>query len=199
MIIYGSKATEILTENIKENCSHCDTQNSVEMTIFQKYAHVFWIPFFPFSKTGMTQCTHCKQLLEKDEFNDKLINRYKTLKSNTKAPIWTFSGLALLGVLIISGVGYNKINGEKNAELISEPKKGDVYEVKMDNSQYTLFKVDKVAGDSVFVLENMYETNKISGLSDLKDEDFIKESWGIHKTELKNMLEIGTIIDIKRK
>lgn len=199
MIIYGSKATEVLTENIKDTCSHCETQNSVEMTVFQKYAHVFWIPFFPFSKTAMTQCSHCKQVLEKNEFSDKLINRYKTLKSNTKAPIWTFSGLALLGILTISGVTYNKINGEKNAELILQPKKGDVYEVKTDNAQYTLYKVANVAGDSVFLFENMYETNKISGLSDLKDEDFIKEPLGIHKTELKNMLEEGTIMDIKRK
>jgi phage FluMu protein Com len=202
MIIYGSKATQVATENINDKCPNCGTQNSIQMTVFQKYAHVFWIPFFPIGKTAATQCSHCKQVLQKKEFTGNLNNDYETLKSNSKTPIWTFSGLALLTALIIWGTISGKQNDEKNAKLILTPQKGDIYEIKKDYKQYTLYKVENIAGDTVFVFVNQYETNKITGLSGLKnkgDEAFIQEPLPILKKELKVMLDKGEIIDIDRK
>ena len=202
MIIYGSKATQIATENINHMCSNCGTSNSIQITVFQKYAHVFWIPFFPIGKTGVTQCSNCKQVLEKKEFTEILKGSYNTLKATSKTPVWTFSGLALLCLLIIFGVISGKEKDEKNAKLILSPQKGDIYEVKIDYKQYTLYKVDTVAGDTVFILINEYETNKIRGLEGLKkrgDEAFMLEPLPIVKTKLKSMLEKGEIIDIDRK
>jgi hypothetical protein len=202
MIIYGSKATQVATENLSDKCSSCGTQNSIQMTVFQKYAHIFWIPFFPIGKTGATECSHCKQVLQKKEFTENLNSSYETLKSNSKMPIWTFSGLALLSILIIWGVKSNNETAEINAKLILTPQKGDIYEIKKDYKQYTLYKVNNVAGDTVFVFVNQYETNKITGLTDLKnkgDEAFIQEPLPLVKTELKSMLEKGEIIDIDRK
>lgn len=202
MIIYGSKATQVVTENLTDKCSSCGTQNSIRITVFQKYAHVFWIPFFPIGKTGVTECSHCKQVLHKKEFTGNLNRSYETLKSNSKTPIWTFSGLALLSGLLIFGIISSKVNDEKNAKLILTPQKGDIYEVKMDYKQYTLYKVDNVVGDTVFVLVNQYETNKITGLTDIKnkgDQSFIQEPLPLLKTELNSMFEKGKIIDIDRK
>ena len=53
MIIYGIKATEIASEKINEKCSHCETENSINMVVFQKYLHIFWIPFVPSKKIGV--------------------------------------------------------------------------------------------------------------------------------------------------
>ena len=202
MIIYGSKATNVATENINGNCPNCGTPNSIQMAVFQMYAHVFWIPCFPMGKTGLTQCAHCKQVLQNKEFTGSIYNSYVTLKTNSKVPIWTFTGLALLSVLIIWGVINDKVNEEKNAKLILTPQKGDIYSVKNDHREYTLYQVDDVAGDTVFIKISQYETNKITGLAHLKnkgDEAFIQETLPIHKTELKSMFKKGEIIDIDRK
>jgi hypothetical protein len=55
-----------------------------------------------------------------------------------------------------------------------------------------------VLGDSVFVQINDYETNKVTGLNDLKKEAYSEEVMGFSKAELKQMLEKGEIIDIER-
>lgn len=202
MIIYGTKATELITANTHETCPSCGTTNSVQMTVFQKYAHVFWVPFFPIGKTGMTQCSHCKQVLQKKEFTDNLNARYEVLKDESKMPVWTFSGLAILGALVVWGVIAGNKNDAKNARLILTPQKGDLYEVKKGGSLYTLYKVEMVSGDTVFVLFNKFETNKMTGLTDLKnkgDAAFSPEPEAISKTALKNMLDKGEIMDIDRK
>lgn len=202
MIIFGSKATQVASETINEKCASCGTPNSIQMTVFQKYAHVFWIPSFPMGKTSITQCSHCKQVLEKKEFSRNLHTNYEILKSKSKTPIWTFSGIAIFTAFIIWGGFISKQKEELNANLILTPQKGDIYEVKLDRRQYTLYKVEKVSGDTVFILFHEYETNKKSGLRGLKnkgDAGFIEEEpLLILKKDLKNMLETGEIMDIER-
>ncbi len=202
MIIYGSKSTLITTALVPESCSSCGTHNSVEMAVFQKYGHVFWIPFIPTGKTGVTQCAHCKQVLEKKEFSSSLNLFYQNLKATSKTPLWTFTGLALLLGLIIWG----RINGEQVAEeratFISAPQKGDIYEIKTNDGAYTLYKVASLKGDTVFMLASQFVTNKHKGLNDLKSkgvESFLPIPSPITKSELKNMLEKGEIIGVDRK
>jgi hypothetical protein len=202
MIIFGSKATPVSSETIQFNCSSCNTPNSVQMTVFQKYSDIFWIPVFPIGKTGMTQCTHCKQVLEKKEFNPFLRSSYEMVKAKSKTPLWTFSGLVLLVALFILGGITSNRNAEQNAQFIAAPQRGDVYEIKLDNKQYTLYKVENIVGDTVFVLAHEYESNKRRGLSDLKkrgDLAYFPEPFSILKSDLEAMLESNEILDIDRK
>ena len=199
MIIYGSKSKELRKEILTDPCQNCGTQNCIEMHVFQKYAQVFWIPFFPMGKTAVSQCGHCKQLLKLKEMPASLKASYENLKAEIKTPIWMFSGLALVAVLIAIGVISEKNKGEKNARLILTPQSGDIFEVKTAENQYTLYKVDQIQGDSVFVQVNNYETNKITGLNDLKKKDYSEEVLGFTKAELKQMFDKEEIIDIDRK
>lgn len=202
MLIYGTKLTEIATENLSDKCPHCGTANSLQLSVYQKYAHVFWIPFFPSGKTGATECSHCKQVLQHKEFGSNVAATYETIKSQAKTPLWTFSGLVLLAALIVFGVISSKQNNAKNAELISTPQKGDVYEIKLDYKQYTLYKVDDVVGDSVFLRVHQYETDKRTGIADLKkkgDEAYAEDILPMVKTDLKSMLDKGEIMDVERK
>lgn len=199
MIIYGSKNKELAKEILTDKCQNCGTQNRIDMHVFQKYAHVFWIPFFPMGKTGVSQCDHCKQVLKLKEMPASLTASYENLKAQTKTPIWMFSGLALVAALITIGVISDKQKDEKNAKLILTPQNGDIFEVKTKDNHYTLYKIDQVHGDSVFVQVNNYETNKITGLDDLKNKDYSEYVFGFTKAELKQMLDKGEIIDIDRK
>jgi hypothetical protein len=202
MIVYGSRTKQLAKEILIDKCPNCGRQNSTELYVFQKYAHIFWIPFFPTGKTAVTQCDHCKQVLKPKEMPSSIKLAYENVKSQTKTPVWTFSGLVILAILVSIGVVSAQQNDKKNALLILSPQSGDVFEVKTEDRQYTLFKVDDVKEDSIFLRINQYQTNKISGLSDLKrkgDGGYSEETFVFLKSELKEMLSKGEIIDIDRK
>ena len=202
MIIYGSKTNQLAKDLLIDKCPNCGTQNRVELYVFQKYAHIFWIPFFPFGKTAISQCNHCKQVLKLKEMPASLTTAYENLKAQTKTPIWTFSGLALVAVFIALGILNDKKNDEKNAKLVLAPQSGDIFEIKTRDNQYTLYKVENIEGDSAFIRANQFESNKISGLADLKRKGegaYSEFVFPVAKTELKQMLEKGEILDIERK
>jgi zinc-ribbon family len=202
MLIYGSKNKQLAKEILTDKCQSCGKQNSIDMHVFQKYAHLFWIPFFPMGKTGVSQCDHCKQVLKLKEMPSSLSASYETLKAQTKTPVWMFSGLALVAVLITFGIISDRENDQRNAKLILAPQRGDVFEIKTKDNQYTLYKVDQINNDSVYVRINQYETNKSTGLGDLKrkgDNVYTEEVVPFSRLELKQMLDDGEIIDIDRK
>ncbi len=202
MIFYGTRATSLGEENIEETCPACGTPNSVHMAIFQKYAHIYWIPLFPFSKTGATVCTHCKQSLELKQMPPAFKEKYERLKSQKSAPIWTFSGLGLIAVLIVVGMVSAKRSEGRMQGMVQDARVNDVYEVKLPDKQYSLYKVQEIKGDSIWVLEHMYETNKLSGLSDLKekgDEAYAPEPIVFTRQQLLKMVKDDDIKDIERK
>ena len=201
MIIYGTRSTQLAKETLMDKCPSCGAQNSVELYAFQKYAHIFWIPFFPIGKTAVSQCGHCKQVLQKKEMPENLLAAFQNLKAQTRMPIWTFSGLGLLAALVIAVVISDKKKDERNAKLILTPQSGDVFEIKTKENQYTLYKVSSIQNDSIIIHINNYETNKISGLADLKSKGesaYSEDEYAIHKSDLKQMLEKGEIVDIER-
>lgn len=202
MIIYGTKSKELAKQVLTDKCPNCGRQNSIEIYVFQKYAHVFWIPLFPIGKTALSQCEHCKQVLKEKQIPSSLLSSYATLKGQSKTPIWTFSGLALIVALIAFAFVSEKKKDEKNAKLILSPQSGDIFEVKTEHHQYTLYKVDGLQGDSVLIRVNNYETNKVTGLSDLKrkgEAAYSEDLFAIHKKDLQQMLDKGEIMDIERK
>lgn len=105
--------------------------------------------------------------------------------------------LAFCGAIIVWRVITHN-NDKKNAELILQPQSGDIYEMATENDHYTLLKVGRVQGDSVFVHINEYEANKKSGLSQLRDEPFSPEEITFTKQTLRVMLKEGKILDVER-
>ena len=197
-ITYGTNAKQLAKEPETGKCPNCGSQNSIDMYVFQKYGHVFWIPFAPMTKTGVSECTSCKQKLELFQMPDLLKTKYEEIKAKTKAPVWTFSGLVLLGLLIIAGTLGAINDNQKNIQFILQPKAGDIYEMVTENSQYTLLKVARVQGDSVFVYINEYETDKQKGLYQLRDKPFSPGEIAFTKQTLRLMLKEGKILDVER-
>ena len=201
MIVYGKKSKELASELLTSKCENCGTQHSIDMHVFQNYVHLFWIPFLPAGKTGISECAHCKQVLNLKEMPDLLKESYDCLKATTKTPIWTFAGIALVAVLMAIGIISDKKKDAKNAQLILTPQSGDVYEIKTTSNQYTLYKIDQVEGDSVFVRFSNFETNQSSGINELKqkgDSAYSDELLVFSKAELKQMLGKEEIRDVIR-
>ena len=202
MIVYGIKTKVLLNETLIDACPNCGTSNTVNLHVFQKYAHLFFIPFLPAGKTAVTQCSHCNQVLKEKQMPESFKLAYSNLKSNSKTPIWMYSGIALVAVLIAFGVYTDKKKDEKNAILILAPQRGDVYEIKTKESQYTIYKVENVQGDSVFIRTNNFEATKQSGITAIRskgDNAYSEEQYGFSKSELKQMFADKEILDIDRK
>ncbi|MDQ2863597.1 MAG: hypothetical protein M3R50_08125 [Bacteroidota bacterium] len=200
MIVFGRKAKKIASERLSEQCPGCNTQ-SVDMYLFQEYGHVFWIPFLPVGRLGMSQCSKCGQVLKTKQIPANFVAEYEKLKKKTKVPFWTFSGLALVGIIIIASIIYGQKKDELNAKLITAPQKGDVFEMKLQSKKYTLFKVERVSGDTVYVNPSNYETDRATGINDIKskgDSAYSKDDIVFSKAELAQMLSSGEITGIDR-
>ncbi len=203
MLIYGNRATKTGHQSLFGiKCPHCQTKDSLEMYTFSRYAHLFWIPMFPYKKEAVTQCNHCKQVLNKKEFTSDLMQQYEEMQANTKKPLWQFAGLGVFGGLIALGVYTAAQDDKKDITYLSAPKTGDVYEIKLGYREYTLYKVSDVLADSVYVMPNQFQTNKQSGLSKTeitKASSFIQDEYiPIAKKDLAAMKEKGEIISVNR-
>jgi hypothetical protein len=199
MIIYGMRASLRKAEFITENCPNCGTSNSIQMTVFQRYAHIFWIPMFPIGKTGVSQCAQCKQILKLKQMPDAVKLGYENLKSHTKIPLWTFSGLLLIALAIAGFSIADKQKAAKVSHMMTSLKKDDILEVKVKDDEYTLFKVDHVAGNLVYIAISKYQTNMETGISDLKEKEF--DNSVIKEFPVADLLKNSNfeIIDIDRK
>ncbi len=201
MVISGTKIKTIASETIPDTCTFCGSTNCIDIQVSQKYSHVFWIPFFPFGKHGTSKCNHCKHILEGDELPDAYKEVYLRMKLEHKAPIWMYSGLLLVVLLIAFGIYSGNKNDEKNQALIAAPKVGDIYHLSTPNHQYTLARVNGIKGDTVYLLWSNFESDKLTGLSDILakgNEAFSDIAEPFLLSDLKVKLEKDEIIDIER-
>ena len=202
MIIYGTKAKLLKSEITADQCPNCNTANSIQMNVFQRWAHIFWIPFFPIGKTGVSQCLHCRQVLKLKEMPASLKLSYDNLKTQTKIPVWTFAGCFLIVIIAIFAVINEKQKAKKVNQLVLSPQKNDVFHIKLKNDHYTLYKVNKVSGDSVYLALNKYEVDREDRLDDIAakgDSAYDSAQEGIAKPFLVEMAKEGSILDIERK
>jgi hypothetical protein len=199
MIIYGTKAPLLKTEYAGIPCPNCKTNHSIQISIFQRYAHVFWIPFFPIGKTGVSVCGNCRQVLKLKEMPADLRLSYDNLKLQTKTPIWTFSGLGIVAVIAIGVTIHGQQNEKKIANLINKPKAGDIAQIKEKENQYTLYKVVDVKKDSVYLVINKYQTDDENDISNLEVKGFDTAVNAISKPAYAAMYKDNKILDIDRK
>jgi len=203
MIVYGRRATLVKTEHLFEPCPNCRTTNSIQLSVLQRYAHVFWIPIFPIGKTGVSVCSNCRQVLKRDQMPATLRMSYDNLKTQAKIPIWHFAGTFLIVLGVIAVVISEKKTAQKVGKLILSPKQNDVFQIKLKDDAYTLYKVKEVKGDTVYFFANKYETSQETGLDDLAnkgDTSFDHSTtYGFSKQMLVDMNKKDEIIDIDRK
>lgn len=201
MIIYGSKNKPLAKEVLTEKCPCCGTQNSIDMYVIQKYAHVFWIPFISIGKTGISQCSHCKQVLTLKEMPSSLKAAYETIKGQTKTPFWIYTGAVLLGLAICSA-GYSDIQkSNASKKYISHLAPDDILEYKTEEGHYTLLKVSDVKGDTVFLRANKKEALLKSGLDKIskRDDAFDSEIFYSSQQVMTQLFRKEEILNVIRR
>lgn len=198
MIVYGTRAKVLATEQVVDACPNCNSRNTVHISVLQKWAHIFWIPIFPIGKTGVSQCTNCKQVLKLKEMPAGLRLSYDNIKAQTKTPVWTFAGLVLIAALAIFLTIDSKQKAEKVTKMIPALQKGDVLHLRLSDTSYSLAKVTRVNGDSVMIVNSQYQTNSIPDLDNLKSKGYDTEERFFSVGDLKAMDKKEEILDIDR-
>ncbi|MGB3145716.1 MAG: hypothetical protein WBB24_16575 [Maribacter sp.] len=200
MIFFGTGSANVTTvKTVNTICEHCNNADTLYINIYRRHAHIFWIPVFPFTKTGSSYCNHCKEVLAPKQMPEKLKRQYKNIKANAKGPIWQFSGLAILVFLIAFGVYSNGKDTENTLSYLNKPAVGDVYEYKTNNGSYSTMKLRKFTNDSLFLSLNDYEIGKKSRLYKIeKIENYPEATYGYSKSEMKLMKSDGIILKINR-
>lgn len=101
MIIFGTRSASLKASQEEDyDCNYCKTEKSVRFYFFQRYIHIFWIPFIPIGKTGSSVCSHCKQVLEVQQMPESQKQTFISIKKDLKTPLSYKIALILLIALI---------------------------------------------------------------------------------------------------
>jgi len=200
MIIYGSRATHLKTDKLRNvTCPNCQTKDAMTASTFGRHAHVFWIPFFPMGKVGVFECQHCHKGFKKNELGEDGKREYKNFLTDVKTPLWKYSGLALVGLFVAWGFYSDKQKEDKVAKLIESPAMYDKYTFTTETNSYSTFKVVEVFEDSIYVNQNDYEIDRLSSIDEIdKAENYPDDIYVISNAEIKEMHAAGEIKDIER-
>lgn len=182
-----------------KKCPHCGTSGTTEMRVLGEYAHFYWIPIFPLSKKGVSQCQHCKQKLEYKDMPSAFQMEYEAMRSEVKTPVWQFVGLGVFACVIALAV-YQSKEGDKNDLIfLNSPQVGDLYQIKSAPGNYTLLRVAAVHGDTIGVNNNAMEVSKLSGLHRIDEpQNFYELVEPMLKSDLLEMHKNGDLIGVKR-
>ncbi len=201
MIVYGYRSTHLksgVLPNVK--CPHCETQNEMTASVYGRHVHIFWIPLFPAGKTGVFECQHCHKGFKKKELLEDGKLAYKNFKSTVKTPLWKYSGLVIIALLIAVGIYSSQQKKAKMEQYIAQPAMYDIYTFKTDQNYYSTFKVIEVFDDSIYVNYNGLETNKISGVKDInKPQNYIDSLYYVlTNNDIKRLQESGDLKNVAR-
>lgn len=202
MIIYGTNGAHVRTAPLPDAaCPGCATSGTLQLSVFSRYAHIYWIPLFPYSKPAVLQCGHCQQAWEEKHVPSELREPARTLRKETRAPLWHWSGLGVLAALIGWGAIASSQDARANAAYLAAPHVGDIYTVreKEGDRNYSLLKVVSVKGPTVDVVPNEYQINNSHPIDELNEPaKYSKKSFALSKFELQIMQNKGQLTDVDR-
>ena len=201
MIIYGTKGTHLRTEGLFGfKCPSCGQSNSLQASIYGRYGHVYWIPFFPYSKLTVVGCERCQQAWEEKSLPPDVAPAVQDLKKQTSHRPWEWAGMALLLVLLLVGIVSSARDTRNDDAFLTAPRAGDIYTVRSDSSHmYSLLKVRQVSGNSVELVANEFETSDHDPISSLNEpEKYSKEPFIITRLDLQIMRRKGQLTDVDR-
>ena len=200
MVIYGKKAVLVKTEPAPSVvCSGCLNKGTTNINVLSQHFHVYWIPLFPIGKVGVSQCRNCNYTCEEGSMPSDVSSEYNAVKSSAKPRFWQFSGLGVIALLIVWSTFQSGNASKQRDQYVLSPAAGDVYEYKTDLSAYSTFKVKAIQGDSLVLMPNNLQIDKMTALYKIdKAGNYSDTTFMIDKAQLKKMYDEKTIFDIHR-
>ena len=56
------------------SCPHCEQTGTLTFAKTSNWFHFFWIKLFRISSNQMVECSHCKRVFYRDEFNKGMLD-----------------------------------------------------------------------------------------------------------------------------
>lgn len=199
MIIYGTRGVHLGTKDQPtQECPNCNSKDALQIHMFGKHFHIFWIPVFPYRKKGIIECTNCKAQFEPKEVPQILKTYTNAFKSETKYKIYQFAGLMLFAILMGLGFIQSSLDEDQELTYLEQPAIGDIYEYKTGDG-YSIMKVVDVEHDSIQVKYNLYSINKLTKTHTLdKVDNYESDIYSLHKNTIDSLYHSGNIYNIKR-
>lgn len=206
MIIYGTGTKNLGTKRLQGVKSPYDETRDIEIIGIAKYAHIFWIPLFPYSKKVFPYCPATDTEIAKADITPKMADRIKEAKKSMKSPVYLFAGIIIIG-LLIGYLAYDDYQHDQEfAKNITDVKATDVLVFKNDDGTYSFGKISTVINDTIFLnfSNYVYEGGTPSEYSLEKEkkgvEDFYNEEiYFFLKPTIDSMYQAGEIYDLYRK
>lgn len=102
MKLAGKNSSELKSEIIQDFvCPKCNSQNVTTVSVYGTFKHLFTIPFLAGKPFGTSNCKNCNQKFQLSNMPDTIKLAYFELKETTKTPIWYYSGIISIKVLVL--------------------------------------------------------------------------------------------------
>lgn len=202
MIAFGTRSKKIQSGRLNDvDCSFCFANTTMTYSVFAKYFHIYWIPFFPLKKKATVECQNCFSTFEQKELSKSAKAKLDSVRNNNseRLPFWMFSGIIVLSILIPLAFFQSSRADSKKKDYKNNPKVGDVYFLNSVPSKYTTMKIAVVEKDSVhFILNDTTVTKftKVFGIN--KDHYYSTKRKSYSKSQLTQLLENDSIYSIER-
>lgn len=153
------------TEPIAHTCSACngDAQTFIA---YQKYAHIYWIPFFPLTKQVFLKCSACNHLVERKDMTPEEQEAIARPFSKARTPVWSFSFCAVLAAIVGGGIYIDQRNQNRTVAFHKDPKAGDLVVLlgQADPAHpYMVARVNKIEGESLDLSFSNYAYTTLDG------------------------------------
>jgi hypothetical protein len=194
-VYHGRKVAKI--KEFTDNTQYCTSCKSFDLRIkvFREYYHVYLIPIIPIGDNVIDiRCNQCQAPILLESLK-------KEYAKKAKAPVYLYSLFILFG-LLLAWVIYAEQNDKNNTiRFVADPKAGDVYIIKREQTgatSWSFLKAASVAGDTVLVYHNSLEYSGY--VSKFNSEDYFESGEKLYytKKELKQFLDKGEILEVKR-
>ena len=102
LVIYGVQQTPIGLDEFLIKCPSCETYSWADTMVVSHYFQIYFVPFFPTEKDANVICKTCGLKRYAMSFDQNLISHYNEVKRNYRHPWFTYIGLAVVVLIVVS-------------------------------------------------------------------------------------------------
>jgi hypothetical protein len=146
---------------------------------YQKYAHIYWIPFFPLNKLVYLRCPKCEHTVERTDMTLEEKAAISRPLSKARTPVWTFSAVAVIAAIASIGMFVEHQRLDRTMAYQKDPHAGDLVVVHGKSEPehpFLVLRVNKIEGESLDLSFSNYSYSTLEGArKDIGERGVVRE------------------------
>lgn len=183
-------------------CKKCNAESTTTLYIHCSYYHFLGLPVMPNNKTLHTECAACHAVIHRLHYEGEIRQVIERYYRQFKPPWWQYSGLVVIGLLLgLSSLYIGVLLPNKlTKEYAANPQVNDLWEIDLEDSEfYTLVKIIKIEGDTLWLQDNDMQIEPQSETSKIdRDRYWTRPPYKEHMGIIQIGIDDGTIDRIRR-